>query len=301
MIRAHDIGRRAPASAIRHGDERASSGVSSSSVKAIARVMATAGSASSSAAKPALARFGLAILLAPMSACASVVLTPKAMHEASVPPLQREELVQSWNSAVEHCNAFLASPFRRTLPAGHIVLDEERGMRFETARGTWPLEVRCTSWGDVVTDFGYAAQEGTGGFTVGSNPPARDRLVDNSLFRTDRGELIDSNFVAELILHEATHLVYCEGAIGFWKSWSYYLETVFLFRYGPTHSDERRPYSTSEEYELFIRAEGRDEAARAQLLNSLDDHISAGATDHCDHGPPRDPCPAPLPRESSTM
>jgi hypothetical protein len=241
-----------------------------------------------------LSRCAPAVLLAPLCACTSVVLTPQALHEARVPPMQREEIVQTWKSAVDHCNAFLVSPFRHTLPPGNIVLDEARGMRFVTALGTWPLEVRCASWGDTVVEFGYAAQEGKGGFTVGAFPPDRDRRVDNSLFRAQDGRLIDADSMAQLILHEATHVVYCEGAIGFWKSWGYYLETICLFRYGSDHSDEHRAYSTNEEYEYFARAEGRDETARAKLLKQLEDHIADDAKHDCSHGPPTDPCPAPL-------
>jgi hypothetical protein len=252
-----------------------------------------------SLASPEFARIGATVLCLPLCACTSVVLTPKAMREARVPAMQRDEIVQTWSSAVDHCNAFLASPFRHTLPPGQIVLDDARGMRFVTARGTWPLEVRCTSWGDTVVEFGYAAQEGEGGFTVGACPPDRDRLVDNSLFRTDDGHMLDPDLAAELILHEATHVVYCEGAIGFWKSWGYYLETIFLFRYGADHSDEHRAYSTSEEYESFARAEGRDEEERAELLKRLEAHIAQDATHDCSHGPPNDPCPAPLPVEQS--
>ena len=231
----------------------------------------------------AVRRTLIAVALSATAACSSVAVTPRALREADVPQVEREQLVEGWTSAVERCNEFLASPYRHALPAGRIVLDDARGMRFESDGATWPLEVRCTSWGDFVLWFGFQAQERTYGFTVGECPPERDRVADNALFRDDSGFLMASDSVADLILHEATHVVSGEGALGFWKSTAYYCEAFFLFRYGPTHSDERRAYGTSEEYHAFIQSVGRDDAMPALLLKQLDDHIAAGPTDKCRH------------------
>jgi hypothetical protein len=204
------------------------------------------------------------------AACSSVAVTPRGLREADVPQVDREQLVQDWTNAVGRCNEFLASPYRHALPAGRIVLDDASGMRFESDGRTWPLEVRCTSWGDIVLWFGFQAQERTYGFTVGECPPERDRVADNALFRDDSGYLMAPDSVADLILHECTHVVSGEGALGFWKSASYYCESLFLFRYGPTHSDERRAYGTSEEYHAFIQSIGRSDQTPALLLKQLD-------------------------------
>jgi len=244
---------------------------------------------------------GLALLatLPGFAACASVVLTPHAMRAADVPIEDRERAVSNYAAAVARCNEFLASPFRHALPAGQYVLDDGQGLFFETAGGTWPIEVRCTGWGDVVQWFGFKAQEGEGGFTVAACPPDRDRAVDNGLLREKHGYEVEPDLVADLILHETTHVVSDEGAIGFWKSASYYLECVFLWRFDRSHSDERRAYSTAEEYHQFIQSVGRGEAETARLLAELEAHIAASTDDACHHVPApaasSPPLPAPAP------
>jgi hypothetical protein len=241
-------------------------------------------------------RRALACALLPLlGACSVVPITPAAIRQADAPQADRERAVQTLTAAVARCNEFMASPFRHALPPGHFVLDDVQGLRFETAAGTWPIEIRCTDWGDVVLSFGFQAQEGEGGFTVGEVEPERDRLIDNSLLRDQHGWEMDSDSVADLILHETTHVVSDEGAIGFWKSAGYYVETVFLFRYDRSHSDERRAYSTGEEYHAFIQSVGRGEAETARLLAELDAHIAQASDDTCHHEPPPTPRPPPLP------
>ncbi len=230
----------------------------------------------------ALRPFAFALVLL-AAACSSVSVTPDRLREARVPAPEREQLVRTWTSAVEYCNEFLTSPFRHALPAGRVVLDDSSGMRFEGTDHTWPLEVRSTSWGDLVLWSGFQAQEREYGFTVGECPPERDRVADNSLFRDAHGYAMEADVVAGVILHEATHVVSGEGALGFWKSASYYCEAVFLFRYGPTHSDERLAYGTGEEYDAFIRSVARPVALREQLLAHLNEHMAKGPTKSCRH------------------
>ena len=241
------------------------------------------------------ARWLLLPLFAAIAACSVVPITPAAMRQADVPPADRDHAVQTLTDAVSRCNEFMASPFRHALPPGRFVLDDSQGLRFETATGTWPLEIRCTDWGDVVLSFGFQAQEGEGGFTVGEVEPERDRLIDNSLLRDGNGWELGSDTVADLILHETTHVVSDEGAIGFWQSAGYYVETVFLFRYDRSHSDERRAYSTNEEYHAFIQSAGQGEAETARLLAELGAHIAQASDDTCHHEPPDPPPQPPLP------
>ena len=202
---------------------------------------------------------------------------------------ERREIVATWREATERANAFLASPYRRTLPAGRYEFDDRDGMRFVTAAGTWPIAVRCTTWGDLCVACGFAAQEREDGFVVGSRGRARDRLVDNSLFVSGWGGWrASSDGVADLILHETTHVVWREGTVGFWNGVSYYLEALFLFRYA-NHSDERRPNATDEEFGWF---------AAAQQPDSIAAHL-AQESDTCRHGPFTEPIPpAPLPPPS---
>ena len=121
-------------------------------------------------------RATLGVCLCGLSACRAIVITPQALRTAAVPELERSELARTWTEAVARCNAFQSSPFRHALPPGRFVLDDVQGMRFEGLQGAWPIEVRCTGWGDVVQAFGFVAQEGRGGFTVGDCNPERDQI-----------------------------------------------------------------------------------------------------------------------------
>lgn len=229
-------------------------------------------------------KLATALLLAALaSACRSVEITPASIDVASVPAEERSTARERWGEAVALTNEFLASPYRRTLPAGHFDLDA-RGMRYVTERGTWPIEVRCTCFGDLVVGTGYRAQEREYGFVVGRRPPKRDPRVDNSMFRDPDGELHDVQSIADLMLHETTHVVYREGTVGFWNGLAYYLEAIFLLR-SASHSAERRPHATSEEFGFFNYARNGPAAERDTWLEFLDRHIAEGPGKNCRHGP----------------
>jgi hypothetical protein len=233
--------------------------------------------------------------------CGGVPLTPAAISGAPVAEDVRRDVVATWREAVALANEFLASPFRATLPAGRFELADDAGMRFVTDAGAWPITVRCTTWGDVVVWFGFAAQEREDGFVVGSMAPERDRLVDNSLFVNGSGWRKPASDVADLVLHETTHVVWREGTIGFWNGVAYYVETIFLFRYS-NHSDERRANATDEEFAWFLgdrQLRAADTpfgaagaaAAIAALQEARARHLLEGR-DTCRHGPFDAPPPA---------
>jgi hypothetical protein len=236
----------------------------------------------------------LALLL--LCSCANVAITPAAIvrldDDSTVPADERRARVATWRAAVAVANGFLASEWRRTLPAGRYELDDANGMTFVTAHGTWPIEVRCTTWGDLCVATGFAAQERERGFVVGESGEERDRLVDNSLFVGSSGWIRPADAVAELILHETTHTVWREGTVGFWNGVAYYLEAIFLLR-SNDHSDENRPHATGEEFAWYLIA--RDEpavAAHPSFLQAVADHY-AQPQEHCEHGPFDEPPPPP--------
>jgi hypothetical protein len=240
-----------------------------------------------------LAAFATLLLLDP--GCRSVELTPAAVERALVEAPAPARAAATWREAVALANEFLASAQRRTLPEGRFELSEGAGMRFLTSAGAWPITVCCTSWGDVCVAFGFAAQEREWGFVVGSKEPERDRLVDNSLFVGPGGFRLTAGDVARLILHETTHVVWREGTVGFWNGVSYYLESIFLFRYS-NHSDERRPNATDEEFDWFVneralRATG-DATVLAKFHAYVERHLGE-AHDTCRHGPFEEAPPAP--------
>jgi hypothetical protein len=119
---------------------------------------------------------------------------------------------------------------------------------------TIPVEVRVTTWGGVGARLGFAAQERSWGFVVGRRGEG-DPLVANSLFRDAGDDWRHRVRVAALILHEATHVVYDVGTVGFWKGLAYYLEALFLFRYR-NHSGERAPFATTEEFNRWAEETG---------------------------------------------
>ena len=235
------------------------------------------------------------LLLLVGTGCAGVELTPAAVERALVEAPAPARAAATWRKAVALANEFLASAQRRTLPEGRIELSDAAGMRFVTSAGTWPIAVRCTTWGDVCLAFGFAAQEREWGFVVGSKEPERDRLVDNSLFVAPGGMRKSASAVAHLILHETTHVVWREGTVGFWNGVSYYLESIFLFRYS-NHSDERRPNATDEEFDWFVNERAlraADDAARlAALVSYIERHLGE-AHDTCRYGPFEEAPPAP--------
>lgn len=171
-------------------------------------------------------------------------------------------------------------------------------MRFVTPLGTWPIAVRCNWWGDVCVACGFAAQEREYGFVVGEREPERDRLVDNSFFQYGDGARKPAYELAELFLHETTHVVWREGTVGFWNGVSYYLEAIFLFRYS-NHSDERKARGTGEEFTWWNMHRELIASVGPELAQGVLDFRACHlleAHDDCAHGPfPDPPPPAPIP------
>jgi hypothetical protein len=162
------------------------------------------------------------------------------------------QAVAHWKAAVALANDFLASPFRKTLPAGRYDLDDD-GMVFSSEGRSWPITIRCTAWGDLCLLTGFSAQERSWGFVVGEQAPGTDRVLDNSFLRDSDGALGAPSDMASLILHETTHVVLRQGTVGFWKGFAYYLEVIFLFRYSD-HSAEQDSYSTTREFAEHLRS-----------------------------------------------
>ena len=225
----------------------------------------------------------LALALALLTACASVEVSPRAPRASNASSEEQTELLARWAEAVELANAFLASPFRRTLPRGELVLADD-GMLFETELGTWPIEVRCTSFGDLVRRFEFQAQERSFGFVVGECPPERDRRVDNAFFRELDGDPLTREQMADLVLHETTHVVWREGTVSFWKGVGYYLEAIFLFRYA-NHSAERKAHGTSQEFRFFRVHADVDQEYQHIYLEEFEEHLASDETRACAHGP----------------
>lgn len=224
---------------------------------------------------------GLAAIL--LSGCSAVPITPAAVRQASIAASDATDAIQRWETAVIIANAFLASPYRRTLPAGRFTLTDA-GMRFETAGGAWPVHVRYDAIGHACVTFGFVAQERTDGFAIGKAPPKKNVVTDNTFFRTRSGAQQSPEAMAALLLHETTHEVLRDGTVNIPKSIAYYAEAMFLLR-SRTLTAERRPYATSEEYGRFLKSHGRDEAAQAQMLREFEAHLAQGPTKFCRHGP----------------
>lgn len=227
------------------------------------------------------------------AACTAVV-TPEGIARAGIPQEVRDESLKTWRAAIAAMNEFLASDFRRTLPPGRFELDERDGMRFVTGQGTWPIEVHCNWWGDLCLFTGFTAQEREYGFVVGEVDPERDRLVDNSFFSYNDASRKEARTVAELILHETTHVVWRQGTVGFWNGFAYYLEAIFLFRTND-HSAERRPHATGEEFWMYCMALDGPEPAGKIARDLIESHVRDKPR-LCEHGPfPDEKLDPPLP------
>src|SRR6185295_12840861 len=157
------------------------------------------------------------LALALTTACSSVAITPASIQKADAPEESRRSTIVALREGTLLANEFLESPFRDTLPKGRFELDDVKGLRFIDDAGAWPIEIECTTWGDLCTLCGFAAQEREWGFVIGSMKPARDRRIDNSLFVSASGWREPPRAVADLILHETTHVVWREGTVGFWN------------------------------------------------------------------------------------
>ncbi|HKB16327.1 MAG TPA: hypothetical protein VKF62_09680, partial [Planctomycetota bacterium] len=123
----------------------------------------------------ALAR-SLLLLSAGLGACRSIPVTPAAIEACAAPSGEKARALGTWREAVDLANEFLASRFNRTLPAARYDLGPD-GMRFVAADRAWPIEVRRTTWGDLVLWAGFQAQEREYGFCVGECPPEEEPLL----------------------------------------------------------------------------------------------------------------------------
>jgi hypothetical protein len=218
--------------------------------------------------------FLLLLLILALGGCASVPVTPRSI--AAVPDRagDRDAALRNLRAAVAIANEFLASDFRKTLPAGELVLADD-GLTFVTAERRLPVDIRCTSAGDLLIPFKMAAQERADGFVVGSVTPHEHRAIDNSLFRRRSGAPVRDFEVAQLILHELTHEYFRLGTVSLPKTVAYYAEAVLLFRYR-THSMERLPFQTTAEFRAFVRDHfARQQPAVADRISDTGNRIGA--------------------------
>jgi len=195
-----------------------------------------------------------------------VHVTPTNLSAIPERSEERTAALQRWNEAVLLCNMFLESAERKTLPPGHVNFGEE-GMEFVTDSIHLPIQIRCTSWGDVLIPFKMIAQERSDGFVVGLVPPKQSRLLDNSFFKQRNGQLLGNGGMAQLILHELTHSYFRLGTVSFSRGLSYYAESIFLFRY-KKHSQERLPYQTSAEFGKFINELRKSQSTASTSSNA---------------------------------
>lgn len=186
------------------------------------------------------------------SGCASVSVSPRSINQITARPDERAAMLKTWNEAVWICNEFLGSEHRKTLPAGKIVLEDEE-MAFLTDGVRIPIRIRCSAAGDLLIPFKMIAQERADGFVVGALPPRQHRELDNTFFKHLSGRPKENYLVADMILHELTHMYFKLGTVSLSKTVGYYLEAVFLFRYR-SHSMEIIPYRTTAEFDAFVRA-----------------------------------------------
>lgn len=198
-------------------------------------------------------RLGIAgLVMLAFAGCAGVPVTPTKLEAHAQTDAEAGRALHMWSSAVELANLFLASEFRQTLPPGKISLDAD-GMRFTSASATMPIRVRCTTFGDLLVKFNFPAQERSWGFIVGRTPGGADRLTSNSLFRHRSGEALGNIAMADIILHELTHMHLKSGLDDPLLFIRYYAEAILLWRYRD-HSMERMPFKTTSEYYAFIKA-----------------------------------------------
>jgi hypothetical protein len=191
----------------------------------------------------------LAALL--VSGCATVSITPAKVASAPVPIEERSRSLTTWTNALDFCNGFLASPFRQTLPEGRVCFTNGH-MVFVCGKGALPVRIRCTAWGDLAVWSGTAvAQERSDGFVVGSVAPRRNRLLENTFFKTTKGQPIAQEEMASMILHELTHSYYRVGTVSPSKAIGYYAEAILLLR-SRNHCAERLPNKTSAEFAAFF-------------------------------------------------
>jgi hypothetical protein len=142
---------------------------------------------------------------------ASVTVTPRTIAAVPGREQDRTTAVSTLREAVEIANLFLASDYRKTLPAGRLVLQDD-SLTFVTPARTLPVRIRCSSSGDILIPLHMAAQERAVGFVVGLVAPRQRREIDNSLFKDKTGNMLPNYVVAATILHELTHSFFGAGA-----------------------------------------------------------------------------------------
>lgn len=221
--------------------------------------------------------------------CRSLEITPSALREPGGREADRAAAIVRWQEAVDLANAFLVSPYRRTLPPGRFDLTE-RGMAFvlDGSGRAWPIGVFSSTWGDLVVWTGFQAQEDEDGFVVGGTPgPAGappDPLLDHTWFRYRSGdEELPVPTMARLLLHETTHVVYRHGTVGAWPTVRFYVVAVATLS-SAKHPDEDRPRATNEEFAWFQVAAGTPEEYRHVIDEQMAEHL-ATPRPHCEHGP----------------
>jgi len=200
---------------------------------------------------------GFALLGVLLTSCSSVTLSPRSVSSVAGRSAEAEQLIETWREAVTLANEFLLSEFNTTLPRGTLLLSEA-GMTFVVNGESTPFVVRCNSSGDILLPFKMNAQERSSGFVVGTVPPKKSRVIDNSFFKDLSGRAMSAYQVASLLMHELSHVHHKLGTVSPWKSFAYYAEAIFLFRYR-NHSMERLPYSTSAEFYAFCKARSQSE------------------------------------------
>jgi hypothetical protein len=215
--------------------------------------------------------------------CTAVWITPASLRTAAVADANAKDALARWQKAVGLANAFLDSPWRRTLPPGKFMLSEA-GMIFRTLEKDWPVNVRVTPIGDWCVRFGFVAQERSDGFVVGRVPPQRSALLDNSFFLGRNGKSVSTPAMASLLLHETTHEIFREGTVSFWAGIAYYGEAALTWKYRTLRA-ERRPFATSEEFQFFIANQNADAETQAKLRREFETHLAQGPTKYCRHGP----------------
>ena len=115
--------------------------------------------------------------------------------------------------------------------------------------------------------LGFAGQTRTWGFVVGKVPPRKDYLTDNSLFRSLNGTPYGNIFVANMILHELTHMNLGQGMDKPMVMLRAYSEAILLCRYR-NHSMERLAWKTSAEFDEYINALRKGQPERFQNLQT---------------------------------
>ena len=194
----------------------------------------------------------LSVLLLLAASC-STVITPTAVLESELPVEQKLELNARWESGVQLANAFLASDQNDSLPAGWISLLPDEGMYWHHPDGCREIRVENTWWGDRCVGMGFAAQERSWGFVVGDRGDG-PQVTHNSLFFYVNQTMKHPADIAELVLHEAAHMIHHEGTVGFFAGLSYYWHAMFHGG-GREHPAELLPYTTSDEFHAWFASQ----------------------------------------------